>query len=102
MKELDESDDDINEIIKEDKYNLFYFTATWCGPCKRCYPSLCKLDEGLEDICFYKIDIEKNEEFCENIKSVPTFRLYKNGKLLDECSSSNITKVGKLIKNNIN
>lgn len=95
--------ENINEHLDNiDNYLFFYFTATWCGPCKRIYPSIVKLDEGLKEksITFCKVDIDENDEFCEkcNIKSVPTFIIIKDKKILGTTNGADINKVGELIK----
>lgn len=92
-----------DEVLDDtDNYLFFYFTATWCGPCKRIAPSIIKLDEGLSEkkIRFCKVDIDENEELCERceIKSVPTFIIMKDKKILGTVNGANIDKVGELIK----
>ena len=95
--------ENINEILNDtDNYLFFYFTATWCGPCKRIASSIVKLDEGLTEkkIKFCKVDIDENDEFCEkcNIKSVPTFIIVKDKKIIGTVNGANIKQVGDLIK----
>ena len=98
-------DNDISHTESKDCYILFYFTADWCGPCQKIKPLLIKLNEGLDssDIEFYKVDIDNNDKLSEkyNIKSVPSFLLFKKGKLIDECSGADITKVHRLLKKNM-
>ena len=93
----------INETLEDkDNFLFFYFTASWCGPCKRIAPSIEKLDEGLKDkkIVFCKVDIDDNDKFSEKceIKSVPTFIIMKDKKILGTVNGSDINKVGELIK----
>ena len=64
-----------------------------------------KLSEGLDEskIIFYMVDIDQNDELSNkfNIKSVPTFLLFRDIKLeneLDRCSGSDLNKVHQLIK----
>jgi len=109
-----ELSDDPNKILEEtddDILSLFYFTASWCGPCKRIYPLLLDLENKMnenkkdekKDVIFYKIDIDENEEYLEtlDISSVPTFYLYEKKELLGETKGADIKKVGELILNNI-
>ncbi|MDL2283411.1 thioredoxin [Odoribacter sp. OttesenSCG-928-G04] len=76
-----------NELIKGDKPVLVDFFATWCGPCKMMSPILDELKKTEGDrIHVLKIDIDKavNQQIVSQhqIQSVPTFLLYKNGKVV--------------------
>lgn len=94
--------DNVREIIEQPEYLLFYFTASWCGPCQKIKPLVLKLKEGLESdsIKFYMIDIDENDELCEkcNVKSVPTFILFKDKKEVNQCKGANIINIANLIK----
>ncbi|XP_016425688.1 thioredoxin-like [Sinocyclocheilus rhinocerous] len=69
------------------------FTATWCGPCQSIAPFYKALSEKEENknVVFLKVDVDDAQDvatFCE-IKCMPTFHFYKNGKKIDEFSGSN-------------
>ena len=92
--------DDIGKLMGQDCYLFFYFTASWCAPCKHIYPDIERLSqEHKEKVQFYKIDIDENEELSStwNIKSVPTFYLLHNNNLLGSCSGADINKVKELL-----
>ena len=98
--------DDCFRVLDNQKLILFYFTASWCGPCKQVSPVVEQLSEKLkEKVLFYKIQIDddSNEEICEKcqIKSVPTFILFKNRNSLGIVNGTDINKILTLIKNNI-
>lgn len=112
MREFTE-DDDIGEVLIENMnkkvLSLLYFTATWCGPCQKVYPLLNELSDKLSEnsnynIEFYKIDIDKNEEFCEkcDIRSVPTFFVMNGKNLLSQCTGADIQTIGNMIINTFN
>tara|TARA_B100001094_G_C18159927_1_gene788648 strand:+ start:389 stop:700 length:312 start_codon:yes stop_codon:yes gene_type:complete len=98
-------DNDISFLENEKSLSLFYFTASWCGPCKRIYPLIDKLSQGLDSskIKIYKVDIDENDEISEKyeIQSVPTFVLIKDSENIDSCSGADIEKVRELLKNNL-
>lgn len=72
------------DLIKTEKPILIDFFATWCGPCKMMHPVLEQLAEKVGDKArIIKIDIDKNEQLSAiyNVRSVPTFMIFKNGEL---------------------
>ena len=96
------TEDNLSDIINQECYMLFYFTASWCGPCQQIKPLIMKLYEGLEskNIKFYIVDIDNNDKLCEqcNVTSVPTFILFKDKKSVNQCQGADINEVANLIK----
>ena len=108
MYEFKEDDIIKDELLKNEKekvLSFLYFTASWCGPCKRVYPSLVDLSNKISEqeennnIKFYKIDINVHEEFTEKceIKAVPTFFIMNGVVKLGQCSGIDIETIGNLI-----
>ena len=101
------SGDDCFHKLDEPYHILFYFTASWCGPCQRIYPHLVELMDTYDKniIQCFKIDIDddENQELCEKLKvtSVPTFILLKDRTYIDKCQGANITNIQTLIETNI-
>ncbi|KAL4964072.1 thioredoxin family protein [Aspergillus stella-maris] len=62
------------------------FFATWCGPCKAIAPVVGKLSETYTDVKFIQVDVDKARSIAQEhqIRAMPTFVLYKDGKLLDK------------------
>jgi thioredoxin 1 len=72
-----------SEIINQDKPVLVDFFATWCGPCQTMSPILKQLKEEMrEAVSIIKIDVDKNKVLATKfqVRGVPTFMLFKNGK----------------------
>lgn len=96
------TEENIRQVIQQEEYLLFYFTAKWCGPCQKIKPMILKLKEGLQTdkIKFYLIDIDENDDLCEKcgITSVPTFILFKDKIEVGKTKGANIKSVAELIK----
>ena len=63
---------------------IVYFTASWCGPCRRIAPVFQDLARDVETANFVKVDVDQNPEtaaFC-NVTSMPTFQLFRGRSLL--------------------
>ncbi len=73
------------EIIQGDKPVLIDFYATWCAPCKTMSPILESVGKELQGQArVLKIDVDKNQALSQQFKiqAVPTFMIFKNGKMV--------------------
>lgn len=59
---------------------VFYFTAEWCGPCKKTKPVVEDLKK--EGFQFQMIDADYEQLLVKRfeVKSIPTFILFENEK----------------------
>ena len=76
---------------------LVDYWAEWCGPCKMVAPVLEELAEELEGkITIGKIDVDSNRDSAakQNVMSIPTLILFKDGNPVDQ-------RVGALTKNQL-
>ena len=69
------------KILNEKGVCIIDFWAEWCVPCKTFLPIFKEFSKLREDINFFKIDVESNEEIAQNNKiiSLPTILFFKDG-----------------------
>lgn len=65
-----------------DGIQIVNFYAEWCGPCKMLAPILEDISSEYE---VFKVNADENKEYMtkEGIQSIPTTRIYKDGKIID-------------------
>lgn len=73
------------DSLKNAKLSIVDFWAPWCGPCKMQGPVLDKLSEKLDDVSFFKVNVDENNlkatEF--GIRAIPTLLVIKEGELVE-------------------
>ncbi len=84
-----------DKIIQEQKMTIVYFTAGWCGPCKKISPFFETCSEKYKQILFLKVDVDTNPDICTylQIETMPTFRFYKCGKPIAEFQGASEIKL---------
>ncbi|MEA5461398.1 thioredoxin domain-containing protein [Arcicella sp. LKC2W] len=74
----------MDKLLKDNKIVVLDFYATWCGPCIKMMPTVDKLKAEMEGkVAFEKVDSDANKALVAEYKidEIPTFLIYKNGKL---------------------
>ena len=69
------------EVLNYEGLVIVDFYGTWCMPCKMLAPIIHKVCDDLS-IKLAKVDIDENDELIKKfgIVSVPTLKIFKNGK----------------------
>lgn len=90
------------EVIKSDKPVLVDFWASWCMPCKMMSKTIDEIATEMADrvkVCKINIDEEQELAVKYGVMSIPTFLVFKNGKVAEMTvgvqEKENITKLLK-------
>ena len=64
---------------------LVDFYASWCPPCKMLSPVIDEVSEEIENVNFYKVNIDENIELANKygIMTVPTLIIFKDGEIIN-------------------
>ena len=93
----------LQNCLNCEQYILLFFTASWCGPCKRIYPQLedlyKKMNKDIINIYKISIDDDENEKICEifKVESVPSFYLLKNKECINTLKGADINGIKKML-----
>lgn len=72
---------DFSKVLRNNKYLVVNFTASWCGPCKAIAPKIDDLydDPKYKKIQIVRVDIEEVQQAAEQYKvqSIPTFIFFE-------------------------
>ena len=76
-----ENEQDFFELINN-KLVLVDFYATWCGPCRMISPIIDEVAKETTDLTVVKVDVDKYPNIATKygIMSIPTLKVFKNGK----------------------
>ncbi len=76
-----ENEQDFFELINN-KLVLVDFYATWCGPCRMISPIIDEVAKETTDLMVVKVDVDKYQNIATKygIMSIPTLKVFKNGK----------------------
>ena len=79
--------DDIVKQAKEQKKGIFVDVYTsWCGPCKMLSPVIEGLAEKMEQVNFYKLNVDASSDIAGRygVQAIPNLIIFKDGKAVDQ------------------
>ena len=79
------NDQDFFSVVSAAKIALIDFYADWCGPCRMMAPVIDTLaKEYSGKVMVAKVNVDQNPEVSQKfgIASIPTFGIFKSGKLM--------------------
>jgi thioredoxin 1 len=83
MEVIEITNDDFNKKIDVKGKVLVDCYASWCGPCKMLSPIIDEVASEIDDVRFYKLDVDLAEAVASKyqIMSIPTLLLFEDGEL---------------------
>ncbi|KAJ3297312.1 hypothetical protein HK104_000639 [Borealophlyctis nickersoniae] len=96
------SSDEFSAAINSGKVVVDFF-ATWCGPCKIISPKFAEFAEKYTSATFIKVDVDEVPDVAEQagIRAMPTFLIYKDGKVVGEVVGADPRKLEDEIKKHV-
>jgi thioredoxin 1 len=83
---IDLNDSNFEQTILSENLTLVDFWAEWCGPCKSMHPVFKNLEKQYPNIKFARVNVDQNQNISTKfaIQSIPTFIMFKSGKIIDK------------------
>lgn len=74
-----------DQTVSAENPTLIDFWAEWCGPCKMMHPVFESMSEKYPGIKFARVNVDQNQDVAMRfrVQSIPTFLMFKAGKLVD-------------------
>lgn len=93
------TNDNLNEIINNEKNVVVQFAAGWCGNCRVMKPKFRKLASETDGFKFVVVDAEKFPESRKmaTVDNLPTFATFKDGKLVNQVQTNKFELLKDLV-----
>ncbi|MCI2227623.1 thioredoxin family protein [Polaribacter sp. MSW13] len=94
------SQDNLAEIISDNKKVVVQYAATWCGNCRIMKPKFKKLSSENEEMVFVIADAEKFPESRKlaDVSNLPTFATFVDGKFINQTQTNKFEVLQELVK----
>jgi thioredoxin 1 len=93
------SQDNLAELVSDNKTVIVQYTATWCGNCRIMKPKFKKLASENENITFVIVDAEKFPESRKlaDVSNLPTFATFEGGVLKNQAQTNKFDVLKELV-----
>jgi len=78
---------------------LVDFWAPWCGPCRNFAPTFEALAQKNATVSFAKVNIDQSPDLADrfNVRSIPTFVLFVNGRARGEIQGARLEQLQSMV-----
>ena len=75
-----------DKVVSSENPTLVDFWAEWCGPCKMMHPVFENLSKKYSKVKFARVNVDLNQNLAMRygVQSIPTFIMFKAGKIIDK------------------
>ncbi|MGG6231650.1 thioredoxin family protein [Tenacibaculum sp. SDUM215027] len=93
------SQDNLSEVVADNKKVVVQFSATWCGNCRIMKPKFKKLSSENEGMVFVIADAEKFPESRKlaDVSNLPTFATFIDGKFVSQTQTNKFDVLKDLV-----
>ena len=83
---MDLNSSNFDDVLSKNKLLLVDFWAEWCGPCKSMHPIFSRMAKKYGRIRFARVNIDNSQDIAMklNVQSIPTFIMFKDGKIVQQ------------------
>ena len=83
---LELTSENFNQEILKNQLLLIDFWAEWCGPCKSMHPVFTRMAKKYKQVRFARVNIDNAQDIAMKygVQSIPTFIMFKNGKIVNK------------------
>jgi thioredoxin 1 len=86
------TDNEFQDVVKNNPKVIVKYFAGWCGNCKLFAPKFRRLseDERFTGVKFIDVNAEENQEARQlaGVKNLPYFAVFKDGRLVEGAATS--------------
>jgi thiol-disulfide isomerase/thioredoxin len=93
------SQDNLAELVSDNKTVVVQYTATWCGNCRIMKPKFKKLSSENENVTFVIVDAEKFPESRKlaDVSNLPTFATFEGGSFKNQAQTNKFDVLKELV-----